>query len=101
MAIKLPNKLVNLFQKHNIQGLKLRGSYAVQTGTYVGELLVYISQSDNNYNFLSVSKMINRNIPCNIFNSGLKSKIVEFVEIIPTKIHKICQLQYLKNSKKA
>jgi hypothetical protein len=94
------NKLVNLLQKKDTQGLKFRGSYAVQTGLYVGELLVYISESDNNYNFLSVPKMINRNIPCSIFNSGLKSKIVEFVEIIPAKIHRVCQLQYLKNVRK-
>lgn len=73
-----------------------RGMYAVNTGLYVGEFFVYIKQTDNLYHFLSLPKMIKREIPIDKFEIGKKNKILSFVESLPKNIHEYCALQYNK-----
>ena len=75
-----------------------RGSYAVTTGVFAGEILIYIGTSPDQYDFLSIPKMINRSIPAEKFKLGLQDKIVEFVEIIPRSVYNICELQFKKNN---
>lgn len=89
--------MINLFKnkKHPIKSY----SYAVTTGTYVGEILVYIEETESDYRFISIPKNINRNIPKEKFDLGLDTKIVEFVEKIPSKIFKLLNKQFEFNDK--
>ena len=75
-----------------------RHSYAVTTGTFAGEILVFIESRNDHYNFLSIPKMVNRAIPCDKFVEGLKGHILDVVEKIPTDIHRVCEAQYKKNA---
>ena len=71
--------------------------YAITAGKYLGELLVYTEQVDNNYAFLSLPTMNIRRIPIDKFEMGLNDKIVEVVEKLPAYVHKTCIHQYNKN----
>jgi hypothetical protein len=77
---------------------KSRYSYAITTGVFAGEILIFIHKSDETYDFLSIPKMENRQIPHIKFAEGLKSKIVDIVEKIPKGVLKVCEMQYKKNS---
>lgn len=77
---------------------RVRYTYAVTTGVFVGEILVYIENSNDHYHFLSIPKMENRSIPHNKFKEGLEVHIVDIVEKIPKSIYKVCEAQYKKNA---
>lgn len=80
-------------KKHPIRGY----SYAVTTGTYVGEMLVYVEEQTENYKFISIPKNINREVPKDKFNLGLDNSIVEIVEEIPKSIYELLEKQYFYN----
>ena len=69
--------------------------YAVGTGTYVGEMLVYCKK--DNYYFLSIPKNINRIIPIEKFDYAIEHKIAEFAHKLPKPVYKICAKQYQYN----
>ena len=71
--------------------------YAVTAGAYLGELLVYMDNANNSYNFLILPDMAIRQIPTEKFNIGLKNNIVEAVEKLPSYVYDTCKLQYKKN----
>jgi hypothetical protein len=74
-------------------------AYGVLTGTYVGEMLVFVETTDDVHKFISIPKNINREVPKDKFDFGLDSKIVEPVEKIPKQIFKLLKKQYIYNSK--
>jgi hypothetical protein len=76
--------------------------YAVTTGTYAGQLFVYIepSKTEQTYNFLALPEMITRSVPKEKFDFGLRNKIIDVVERLPGDIYSTCILQYKKNTKK-
>jgi hypothetical protein len=76
---------------------KQKHIYAVTTGKYLGELLVYIEKKKDNYSFLSLPEMKNRDISQVNFKTGITSKIVEPVEKIPSSVFSVCVEQYKKN----
>ena len=71
--------------------------YAVGTGTYVGEMLVYCKKDIDNYYFLSIPKNINRIIPIEKFDYAIEHKIAEFAHKLPEPVYKICAKQYQYN----
>ena len=71
--------------------------YAVGTGTYVGEMLVYWKKDIDNYYFLSIPKNINRIIPIEKFDYAIEHKIAEFAHKLPKPVYKICAKQYQYN----
>jgi hypothetical protein len=71
--------------------------YAVGTGTYVGEMLVYCKKDIDNYYFLSIPKNINRIIPIEKFDYAIEHKIAEFAHKLPKPVYKICAKQYQYN----
>lgn len=73
--------------------------YAITGGIYLGELLVYITTNNNIYKFLSLPKMINRDIPVEKFAFGIDQKIVDIVEKLPRNVYKTCIQQFNKNEK--
>lgn len=74
-------------------------SYAILTGTYVGEIFVYISETEHEYLFISIPKNINRSVPKDKFHYGLSSNIVEYVEKITTKVFNLLKKQHAFNLK--
>jgi hypothetical protein len=72
-------------------------AYAVTTGAYVGEILVFVEETSDNYNLISIPKNENREIPKDKFEMGLIESIVEEVEQIPKDIYELLEKQYLFN----
>ena len=71
--------------------------YAVGTGTFVGEMLVYCKKDMENYYFLSIPKNVNRIIPIDKFDFAIEHKIAEFAHKLPKPVYKICAKQYQYN----
>jgi hypothetical protein len=78
---------------------KAKQIYAVGTGTFVGEMLIYCKQDEENYYFLSIPKNINRKIPKERFDYGIQEKIIEYVKDLPSDVYKICYKQHDYNEK--
>lgn len=78
---------------------KVGEAYAVGTGIYVGEMLVFVKKHSDNYLFLSIPKNINREVPIDKFDWAIKHKIAEFVERLPKSIYKVCVKQHEYNAK--
>lgn len=79
-----------------------KNAYAVTTGFYVGEILVFVNESEDYYNFISIPKNINRKIPVNKFFLGIDQSILEHVEEIPDDVFCILEKQFefnIKNDK--
>jgi hypothetical protein len=75
-----------------------RGIYAVEKGQFIGEFFVYIKTLDNGeFSFLSLPKMNKRNVTSESFNTGLKNKIIVFIEKLPKPIYRLCCQQYNKS----
>lgn len=83
--------------KKDLLKLKEGNVYAVQTGDYAGEMLVYISTDFMYHKFLSIPLMKNRNIPKDKFIFGMNNRIIEYVERVPKKFLSVIEAQYQKN----
>lgn len=81
------------------KSLKLGDVYAVHTGTYAGEMLIYVKSETLDYCFLAIPKMINRVIPKIIFDHGRNNNILRYVERAPGYVLKTSLAQYVKNEK--
>jgi hypothetical protein len=93
------SKIFNIFNRkkqHPLNGY----SYAVITGAYVGEMLVYIEQDSDEYKFISIPKNVNREVPKDKFELGLNDGIVEVVSKIPKDIYNLLEKQYHFNINK-
>ena len=73
--------------------------YAVHTGKYAGEMLIFIKSVGNDYCFLSVPVMKNRVISNILFDHGRNSNILRYVERVPSYVIKTSTAQYVKNEK--
>ena len=74
-------------------------TYAVQSGVFAGELLIFIDKDQDNYNFLAVPTMLNRSVPCDSFDLAWNSGIIEFVEQVPDYVVQVSTTQYYENEK--
>lgn len=83
--------------KKDLLKLQKGNVYAVQTGDYAGEMLVYISTDFLYHKFLSVPLMQNRNIPKDKFIFGMNNHIIEYVERVPKKFLCVIEAQHQKN----
>ena len=93
MIEEVITKICNRFKK------KDTSLYAIQTGVFAGEFWVYVKQDQTKYYFLATPTMLNRDIQKEVFESGKKANIVDFVESLPSKIHEVCVKQFEKNTK--
>jgi hypothetical protein len=80
---------------------KEREIYAIETGSYAGEMWIYCGKEkkEPQYNFLSIPLMENRTIDCKTFDDGIESGIVNMVERVPRYVYKVSKKQYDKNEK--
>lgn len=79
--------------------LKRGDLYAVHTGSYAGEMLLYIKQEKNTCCFLSIPNLINRNIDNPVVIRGIEGKILQYVENVPKYVLKTSIKQYNYNEK--
>lgn len=75
--------------------------YAVHTGKYAGQILLYIEKKSIDYCFLSVPEMTNLTIPQVIFDHGVVNNVVRYVERAPKYVLKVATEQYKHNNKAA
>ena len=71
--------------------------YAVGTGTYVGEMFVFIEQNQNDYHFISIPKNVNREVPKDKFVLGLNSQIIDYVGQIDSDVLDLLEKQFVFN----
>lgn len=93
---RLLTYIKNFFNREDDQ-LSLGSAYAVTTGTFVGEIFVYIKQDTKHIHFLSIPKMLNREVPLDKFEYATKNKVIEFVEKLPKNERIMCEKQYEAN----
>lgn len=71
--------------------------FAVNEGTYEKRFFICINEGSDHYSFLIVPGMV----PCRVKSkdvvSGIRKKILELIEILPTDVFTICKAQYDKN----
>jgi hypothetical protein len=84
------NKIKGLLNKNPLH----RKIYAVNKGTRRGNFYVYISSNEKQHNFLILPEIDTVSIDHDIFDHGLKNKIVELVEKLPHNVYEICCAQY-------
>lgn len=90
--------LKNLFSRSDSREL-LGSAYAVTTGTYVGEVFIYIKNDEGNVHFLSIPKMLNREVPVDKFKYAIDNNVIEYIERIPRNERDVCNSQYEANEK--
>jgi hypothetical protein len=71
--------------------------YAVGTGTYVGEMFVFIEQNQDDYHFISIPKNVNREVPKDKFVLGLNSQIIDYVGQIDSDVLDLLEKQFVFN----
>lgn len=76
---------------------KTKNAYAVVTGDYCGEMLIFIEKQKSNYCFLSIPKNVNRVVPIDKFEFGLQEGIVEHVQPIDSGVYNLLKKQYIYN----
>jgi len=74
--------------------------FAVSTGKYLGEFLVFIEGKNSIQYFLSLPKMINREIETKNIQHAIDKGILEFQENLPRDVRQVCVEQYQKNNDK-
>lgn len=74
-------------------------AYAVTTGHFVGEMLVFVRKHKTDYSFISIPKNLNRDVPVEKFELGLSEGIVDPVNKIDNRVCKLLFKQYEYNLK--
>jgi len=80
--------------------LKTGDLFAISTGSYLGEFFVFIERKSSIQYFLSLPKMINRQIDEKQIDHALSTGILEFQENLPDDVKKVCTEQHIKNNDK-
>jgi L-cysteine desulfidase len=71
--------------------------YAINHGKHERAFFVLIEENKDHYSFLSLPELTVENVPIDEVNTGLKKEILDFIEILPRDVFKICLNQYRKN----
>lgn len=71
--------------------------YAVHSGVYAGEMLIFIDHATDDYKFLAIPSMINRCVPKASFDLAWNSDIIEYVDDGPSDVISVCVKQYYYN----
>jgi hypothetical protein len=74
-------------------------SYAVHTGAYAGEILIFIKSVKESLCFLAIPTMENREIPNLVFENARNKGIIKFVDKVPSYIVNVSTQQYEINEK--
>lgn len=74
-------------------------TYAVGTGTYVGEMFVFVENDKDNYCFISIPKNVNRIVPKDKFLVGLEANIIDYVGPVDIDVFNLLEKQFVFNKK--
>ena len=77
--------------------VKIRETYAVQTGDYVGQMFIVCEISEKGVGCLSVPNMKNVLVPTEKWVHGRNSDIIEYVETLPDEVYMISETLYFVN----
>ena len=88
--------LLKIFKKIQFKTYKKGALFAILKGKYAGEFWVVIENDDNEYRFLSLPNLVKRNAPVGKVDIGINCKIMDFIQNLPNKVFKVCELQYKK-----
>ena len=90
--------MLKISKKQSIGIPQKADTFAVQTGDYAGEMLIYIESTGDTHCFLSIPNMVNRDIPLDKFTFATSNNIVEKVDNkLGKQIYELCKAQYKKN----
>ena len=78
-----------------------RKIFAVREGTHKGSFFVYISTTEDEYNFLVLPDNTVENIKIEQFKQGVSKKIVDYIEKLPNNVYEICRAQYNESKAKS
>ena len=90
----------------NIRGLFNRDPmnrkiFAVREGTPKGNFFVYISTTQDEYNFLVLPENTVESVKIEQFKQGVSKKIVDYIEKLPNNVYEICRAQYNESKAKS
>ena len=71
--------------------------YGINHGRYERAFFVLIEEIEDQYIFLSLPELTIENVPIDEVSNGLEKEILDFIEILPRDVFKICLNQYRKN----
>jgi hypothetical protein len=72
-------------------------TFGVPVGIYVGEIFCFVEKVGENYQFLSMPKMLIRTVPKEKFEFAIYNNIIEFIENLPRDVYKLVEAQYNQN----
>lgn len=85
---------MKIFRRNKSKEPEISNLYVVDAGTYGGDYLVLMDTDILRYHFLVLPDMIKRDIEKEIFNEGIKNKVVKFIEKLPSFVFNTCKSQY-------
>lgn len=71
--------------------------YGVGTGSFVGEMFVFIEETEDTYEFISIPKNENRTVPKEKFYLGINNKIIEYIKEIDKAVLTLLEKQFVFN----
>ena len=77
-----------------------RRIYAIRSGSYKGNFFVYVGQDDERYNFLSLPENEPVSVEKKDFDTGIREKIVDYIEKLPDNVYQLCCAQYNESKAK-
>ena len=91
--------VTSLFKKKAPNKLEGR-MYAVTTGDYAGQILLFVKQVGNSYWFLSIPSNNNQEVPKDKFEFAMNYDILDYIGDLPKDIFKTvkAQFEYNENS---
>ena len=75
--------------------------YGVGSGRYTGKFFVFVEQTNHDKRFLTLPDMQIQIIPNKKFEIGIQNNIIEFQEVLPKKVYKVCKQQYEQSKSKS
>ncbi len=75
--------------------------YGVGSGRYTGKFFVFVEQTDHDKRFLTLPDMQVQIIPNEKFEVGVQNNIIEFQEVLPKKVYRVCKQQYEQSKSKS
>lgn len=80
-----------------LDNIEKQSVYAVQTGDYVGQLLVVVDVTKEYVGCLALPNMENVKVPADKWTFGRNSDILEYIENLSEDIYEVTEAQYKKN----
>ena len=88
--------LQKIFKVNSFKSYRKGDFFAVIKGKYGGEFWVLVRVNEQDYDFLSLPNMVKRNAPLEKLDAGINNKIIDFIQNLPNKVFKVCEMQYKK-----